>query len=375
MGSPLDALPPGTDLCQLPTGNPPPGQSSDLTSSDLKSLTISLSVILATIAVIFGLGRLYVNIRKLTMGDFFVFIAVISNVITVVLMVMYAKYFRHIWNLPLCWIDDQYRKITYILEMLVTFSIFPARAATLLLFHQLFIVSRPMSIAIWIGMVISIVITVGCLGVLTYSYAVGIGDQSGDANGTITFWMFQLSIAGAALDTLIDIYIFILPLPIISKLNLSKKKKLQVSAIFFIALLAIAASILSLVYRVEAVQSDNNDSTYNTAVVLICSLIQMNVTLIICSATAFVRFVRHHILELRIFNALRSTLGASSSLNGRRGLSNSWQNPNHPRTGRDVPPNQKQKSFRSMVDYAEVSDTWLLNSGAAMDTKGQKNTA
>jgi hypothetical protein len=35
----------------------------------LKSVTISLGIIFTTIGVIFGLGRLYANIRKLTLGD------------------------------------------------------------------------------------------------------------------------------------------------------------------------------------------------------------------------------------------------------------------------------------------------------------------
>lgn len=69
MDSPSNQLPPETDLCKIPTGIPPPGQSSDLDNADLKSLTISLGVILTTIAVVFSLGRLYVNFRKLTAGD------------------------------------------------------------------------------------------------------------------------------------------------------------------------------------------------------------------------------------------------------------------------------------------------------------------
>ena len=115
MDSSSDALPPGTDLCQVPTAIAPPGQSSDLNSTDLKSLTISLSVILTTIAVIFGLGRLYVNFRKLAVGDcksliiylrfkkeythtdnslpVFVFIAMVSNITSLVLIIICMLYF------------------------------------------------------------------------------------------------------------------------------------------------------------------------------------------------------------------------------------------------------------------------------------------
>ncbi|KAK6949237.1 hypothetical protein Daesc_009311 [Daldinia eschscholtzii] len=229
MDSSSDALPPGTDLCQVPTGIAPPGQSSDLNSTDLKSLTISLSLILTTIAVIFGLGRLYVNFRKLAVGDC-------------------AKYFRHIWNLPLCWMNEQYRK------------------------------SRD------------------------------------------------------------------------------------------------SATVLSTLYRVALDEYSYMAMLRETKAPLLSGVVQTNVTLIICSTTAFVNFVRHHLLELRVLKALRSTLRVNGSATGRHGLSGSWRNPNHPRTGRDIPPNQNRRSLMNMSEYAEISDTWLLNNRAAIDPERQKNT-
>ncbi|KAI0103467.1 hypothetical protein F4814DRAFT_455914 [Daldinia grandis] len=375
MDSPPNQLPPETDLCKIPTGVPPPGESSDLNNSDLKYLTISLGIILTTIAVGFSLGRLYANFRKLTAGDFFVFIAIISNTATVVLMIIYAKYFRHIWDIPLCWINDNFGKIAYAWEITATFSTFPSRVATLLLFYQLFTISRSIGIAIWIGIAISLVITVWSICILSYGYAnEKTRDHPDGADGLITMWILRWSLLGGTLDILIDIYIFILPLPIIFKLNLSKKKKLQVSAIFFIALLGIAVSILTLAYRIKAVRSNNFDSTYNTGVVMVCSLVQMNVTLIICSTPAFVGFIRLHILESQAFKAFQSMLGVGSSAPSRSSLFKSWQSPNRPRTGRDEPPNKKRKSLKDRVDSVEVSDTCLLNSGVTIDIDGQGST-
>ncbi|KAI0849584.1 hypothetical protein F5Y00DRAFT_268999 [Daldinia vernicosa] len=375
MDSLSNQLPPETDLCKIPTSVPPPGQSFDPDNTDLRSLTICLGVILTTIAVVFGLGRLYANFRKLTAGDFFVFVAIISNTSTVVLMIIYAKYFRHIWDIPLCWINDNFGKIAYAWEMTATFSTFPGRAATLLLFYQLFTISRSIGIAIWIGMAISLIITVWSICILSYGYAnEKTRDHPDDADGIITMWILRWSLLGGTLDILIDIYIFILPLPIIFKLNLSKKKKLQVSAIFFIALLGIAVSILTLAYRIKAVQSNNFDSTYNTGVVMICSLVQMNVTLIICSTPAFVGFIRLHVLESQAFKAFQSILRAGSSVPSRSTLFKSWQSPNRPRTGRDESQNKKGKSLRNTAESAEVSDTCLLNSGATIDIDGQRNT-
>jgi hypothetical protein len=45
------------------------------------------------------------------------------------------------------------------------------------------------------------------------------------------------AVGQGAAGTFLDLYIFILPLPIIYKLNMSKKRKIQVSALFLVALL------------------------------------------------------------------------------------------------------------------------------------------
>jgi hypothetical protein len=65
MGSPYaDLFPPGTDLCQVPSGQPPAGQVPDFGAQGLRPVVVSLGVIFTTIAVVFGLGRLFVNLRK-----------------------------------------------------------------------------------------------------------------------------------------------------------------------------------------------------------------------------------------------------------------------------------------------------------------------
>lgn len=68
MSSLSDLFPPGTDLCTIPSGTSPDGKI-DFSVTGLRSLTISLVVILTTLAVIFGLSRLYTNFRKYTWSD------------------------------------------------------------------------------------------------------------------------------------------------------------------------------------------------------------------------------------------------------------------------------------------------------------------
>lgn len=69
MASFAGLFPPGTDLCQVTTGSLTPGETVNLNDPGLRPLSIVLSIIMTTIAVILALGRLYANFRKLTLSD------------------------------------------------------------------------------------------------------------------------------------------------------------------------------------------------------------------------------------------------------------------------------------------------------------------
>lgn len=108
-----------------------------------------------------------------------------------------------------------------------------------------------MHIAIWIGIAVSFALYGSSLGALSYFSSPHAG-QTWDEVATqaiITnlsplykgvapvviplYW----GVVQGAIGTVFDIYIFILPLPILSRLNLSTKRKLQISALFFVAIL------------------------------------------------------------------------------------------------------------------------------------------
>ncbi|KAI1177769.1 hypothetical protein F4777DRAFT_540284 [Nemania sp. FL0916] len=386
----MDALagifPPGTDLCQIPIGVPPDGQKPDFNDVGLKSLTISFSVILTTIAIAFALGRLFANIRKLGLSDLFVLFAAIANIIYAVFLIVYAKYNRHQWNLPLCWINGQYELVAYIYESLTCLSLFFSKTATLLLFKQVFNVSRAMHIAIWIGIAVSFVLYGSSLAALSYLSAPHAG-QTWDqvANDAIISNLSPLykgvapvviplywGVAQGAIGTVFDIYIFILPLPILYRLNLTKKRKLQLSALFFVAILGVVGSVVSLAYRVVSIRGSTPDLTYSAGVLLNCNLIEMNIALIVCSTPAFANFMRNYVLQSRIFRSLRSTLRNNNSgpMLSKRSL-----NPNRPRTGRDVPPKRKRLSEKDGGRGIDVDmiDTLLLKTGVSVDIEASRS--
>ncbi|KAJ2996333.1 hypothetical protein NUW58_g1005 [Xylaria curta] len=369
MGSLADLFPPGTDLCQLPSGSPPLGQAPDFDDVGLRSLTIAFSVILTTIAITFALGRLFANHKKLGLSDLFVFLAALTNIAHAVLIIVYARYNRHQWNLPLCWINGEWELASYTFETLNNFSLFFSKSATLLLFRQVFSVSRTMNIAIWVGVAASFALYGSSLATLSYFAAPHAGqtwdELAAHVAGTTIFPLYW-GVAQGAVGTILDIYIFVLPLPTLSRLNLSTKRKLQVSALFFVAILGVVGSTVSLAYRALSIQGPNPDYTYNAGVLLNCNLIEMNIALIICSTPAFASFMRNYVMQSKIFRSLQSSLGGSRSGPRRSGLFRTVLDPNRPRTGRDK---QKPSGEKDAGRYIEMSDTWLLKSGATVDVE------
>lgn len=117
----------------------------------------------------------------------------------------------------------------------------------------------------------------------------------------------------------------------------------------------VTASIMSLVYRVEAITC--NDLTWKTTCILLCSLVELDFAVIVSCTTGFAKFTRIHTPELRIVTSLCSGLGGNKS--GQSSILNkmSWsrgKDPNRPRTGRG------SKNWGDM--YEDLGDTLVLNS-------------
>ncbi|TGJ79028.1 hypothetical protein E0Z10_g9731 [Xylaria hypoxylon] len=367
MGSPYAALfPPGTDLCQVPSGQPPEGQAPDFGAEGLKPVVISLSVILTTIAVAFGLGRLFVNLRKLQWSDLFVLFVILLNIGYTVVLIIYSRYFRHAWDVPLCWLDGRFEQISYVWQSVSNISLFFSKTATLLLLRQVFSVSRLTNIAIWIGIAYDFVIYATSLILATYWATPRPGqswDQYINGSGSTAQYIIYLAIGQGAASILLDTYMFILPLPIIARLNLSANRKWRIGAIFLVASLGVVASIISFVYRV--LELTESASLYLGSVVLLANLIEMDIALIVCCAPAFATFMRVYVLQSPAYMSIRTLLpGRSKDTTSIEAV----PGPNKPRTGRDT---EKRADLERLRGQVGMSDTWLFEGRAASDVETQ----
>ncbi|KAI0147061.1 hypothetical protein GGR57DRAFT_477777 [Xylariaceae sp. FL1272] len=361
-----DLFPPGTDICQVPSGQPPSGQVPNFDAEGLRPLVISLSVIFTTVAIVFGLGRLFVNLRKLQWSDLFVTFAILLNIGYAVVLIVYSRYFRHSWDLPLCWLDGRFEQISYVWESISSISLFFAKTATLLLLRQVFSVSRVVNIAIWIGIAYDFVIYATSLILVTY-WATPRSGQSWDdyinGAGSTAQYVIFVAIGQGAASIILDAYMFILPLPIIARLNLSAKRKLKIGAIFLVAFLGVASSIVSFVFRV--LELTESESLYLGSVVLLANLIEMDIALIVCSAPAFAAFMRVYILQSSAFLSIRAVLSGHSAKQSSREAIPS-------RSGSQSGPHMEQRAdIGGLRGQDGMSDTWLFDSRATSDVETQ----
>ncbi|KAH7324459.1 hypothetical protein B0I35DRAFT_424232 [Stachybotrys elegans] len=348
------------DLCMFPAGFSPDGSISDFVNVEtLVPVLISVSVILLVFAIIFTACRLIANRRKLWWSDHFAAVGLLTSLAHTGLMFAQTRYARHQWDVRACWYDGEYTKILFSQQVILVFSLFFSKASIFLLFQQIFEVQRPMLMAIRGGIVFTGLIYFTSLPVAAILSAPHVGESwasvltSGRPEQALIWGVVQASLA-----ILLDLFIFVLPLPSILRLNLSTKRKIQLVCVFLTALVGVVASVLSLVYRVEAI--DTNDGTWQYTSLVICNVVENDVALIVSSTPGFANFARLYLSELGIIRTISSTFSGSGSRTRMYKPSRDREDPNRPRTKKD----SNNVGYR---EFDSTSDTIALKTNASAE--------
>ncbi|GFF49232.1 NADPH-dependent 1-acyldihydroxyacetone phosphate reductase [Aspergillus lentulus] len=297
----MSSLPPGTDLCTIPAAQPPPGRTSNFVNPpNLAAETIAVTTVTLAWATLFTTARLYTNFRKLTWADGFVVIALALSATYSGLVLDMLKYTRHQWDVP----------ILYAQGTLLGPVIFFAKSSIFLLCRQIFTIQKAMKYAIRFGLLFTFLLYWPGVGLESYFAAPHIGETWDDLlvnkrPEKLIYW----GIVQGALSVVLDIYIFILPLPLLSKLQLPRKKRWQLLIIFSTAMMGIVASVIALVFRIQLLTT--SDTTFTQSALFICVTVENNVAIIVSSMPFFAAFFRSHVLESALLKTLRSRLSSS----------------------------------------------------------------
>ncbi|KAL8878622.1 MAG: hypothetical protein Q9192_008409, partial [Flavoplaca navasiana] len=115
-----------------------------------------------------------------------------------------------------------------------------------------------------------------------------------------------------------DIYILVLPLPVIWNLNLKPKKKIGLTVVFMSAGFGIIATALGLYYKVQNFRAA--DPTWDSAIMYLCVIIENYVTVIVSCAPAVASSWTNIIAKSAALLSLQSylRLGRSSASSDKR---------------------------------------------------------
>jgi hypothetical protein len=104
---------PAVDLCLIPAGPVPHGHHSNFEHpSSLTPVKMAVVSLLIFWAVVFTSGRIYVNIRKLSLADYFALIALVLAISVFALLATSTKLDRHIWDTPACYFDGTFAMVS-----------------------------------------------------------------------------------------------------------------------------------------------------------------------------------------------------------------------------------------------------------------------
>ncbi|KAF3760404.1 hypothetical protein M406DRAFT_283563, partial [Cryphonectria parasitica EP155] len=311
------SLPTTEDLCTIPAGVSPDGQYNFENPTTLGPAVISLGVILCTISVILTVGRVYTNRRRLLSADYFTVAALVFNIGFTAILLSSAYFgpmrtiflqpsmYRHQWDIPLCWFTPSYFKRLYVQETFFAPVYFTSKTAIFLLYRQLFAVKKWMRYAIIGGIIFTFLLYFPNIPLAAIYSAPRVGEPwSSILTSNGPFKMITYSIVMASGSTLLDIYIFLLPLPIVARLHMPLGRRLQLIGVFGTALMGVTASALSLVYRVQLL--DATDTLWPQSIVSICALVESNVAIIVGCMPGFAQLLKLHAGGSNFFKSLRS---------------------------------------------------------------------
>lgn len=277
------------------------------------------------------------------------------------------NYYRHSWDIPVCWYTGEYLRFPFVQTVLFFPAFFFPKAAIFLLYKQIFAISNRMRLAIDAGLLVTLLVYLSNVPLAAVYAAPRVGHSWASLLESLQRDSHPFALGGtiqSAIGTVLDIYILALPLHIVLRLQMPLGKRLQLVGVFSTALLGIAASVVSLVYKVKILSS--SDSSWLAGITSMCSLIEVNIAIIVGCMPAFAQVVTVHVIGSPFFRSLRTRLLGSSV-----GRSSSRSKSGSKKQLPDLVTFGARQSPRRGDPY-EMTDTVLLNTkGTVVDDAGE----
>ncbi|KAI6082213.1 hypothetical protein F4821DRAFT_219457 [Hypoxylon rubiginosum] len=258
---------------------------------------IALHTVCLTLVIGLVVMRLYtrISITKSALGvdDY---LCIVSNAITFAYSGLIFKAFgwgigRHIWDVPHEWLVEGMKLSTIACYVYLVLAA-TTRLTFLFSYRRIFSSKRSYKYAIdgGIGFTISAAISLLLATVFTCAPI----ERGWDA--TISGHCFNYDIIGylsGAINSLIDLYILVLPMPLCWRLNLDARRKWRLTMVFGLGFFACIASLVRL--GMTDVMRSNLDMTWNVTRVCAWATIEVNVGIICSCLISLPAFLDRHL--------------------------------------------------------------------------------
>ncbi|KAI1120566.1 hypothetical protein F5Y10DRAFT_258125 [Nemania abortiva] len=311
-------IPPGTDLSQIPIlANPDGSPPNFINPPSLGGVTIAVSTILLAASTILVPLRLRTNrkiCRKFAVDDYFCIIAWALAAAYTGVVISEIPTARHAWDVPLSAIDASWVKRTAVLGTIYGPAMWFAKTAILTLYLRLFSVVTWLRWCCYVGITFMFFAYWSLLPV-SVVYNFPHGNEKWDFATTAKSAPSQVAyVTIGAVSVLSDIFILILPFPILFTLQASRKRKIGLSIVFLAAIIGIVSSIFVFYFRVILWKNKTMDSSWNVAASYLTVVVEMNVAVIVSCTPAVAASWKLFLKDSRLLSSLRSVLRSSRSL-------------------------------------------------------------
>ncbi|KAL8955576.1 MAG: hypothetical protein Q9193_006627, partial [Seirophora villosa] len=273
MASPQELTPTVVDPLDFPLASPPPGAVQNLANPESRAYQIyAISAVFLALTISFLLIRLYAKlyIQRSRTWDDFTFItdapsqaAVISYTGVIITVVSEPGGAKHLWDTTIGDFSDKGFIEELVVVALYGPVIFLVKLALFLLYLHLFGRLRWLRWLVWFGILVTgcfyvsgpIVVFTLCAPARGDSW-LGMSFKSKCRNG-----LQDYGVAQGTINLVSDFYLLVVPIPAVLALQLPKKKKIGVIAIFMTGFLACIVSTVALGLRIT--YNKTADITWN----------------------------------------------------------------------------------------------------------------
>ncbi|KAI1088701.1 hypothetical protein F5B19DRAFT_470210 [Rostrohypoxylon terebratum] len=308
---------------------PPPGVEPNFVNPEnqmggnIAIHTVFLTI--STLSVIMRIyTRLYVSRVSLGVDDYLCLLAyaLTATYSGLLLTCFHWGIGRHIWDEPVIWLIPAL-KFQTIAAQIYFAATTVIKLSLLFLYRRIFNLQKTAKWFVNGGIVLVTLMGVAILLAIIF-FCIPVAKAWDDSIPGHCSSPAPVSYLSGAWNAFVDIYVLILPIPLLWGLNMGPRRKIRLGAVFGIGIFGCAASLVRL-GMTPLLQSDM-DSTYNIAKVSVWATLEINIGLICSCLMLLPAFLRHHLPESakQYFKSISFSKGSRSGGKNTSAPSQKW---------------------------------------------------